>query len=68
MNFDGRNLGHLAASCGRVEIVDYLAQSKRYDFSMKDRWGKSPLDIIKWSDKFSNSYVHNLQQSLKVTK
>ena len=65
VNFDGRNLGHVAASEGKKEIIDYLAKTKRYNFFAKDRWGKTTFDIVKWSEHFPDGYAHNLQQLLK---
>ena len=61
VNFDGRNLGHLAAAEGHEAIVRFLAHTKRYNFKVEDRWGKSALDIIKWSDKFGQPFKNSIQ-------
>jgi len=47
-DYDQRTPLHLAASCGHIEIVKYLMESKAYNavdaVSLKDRWGGNPLD------------------------
>ena len=57
VNYDGRNLGHIAAAEGNVDIIDLLADSKRYNFYQKDRWGKTAFDIVKWSEEFPDNYA-----------
>ena len=54
-NFDGRTVGHLAVAQNQIEIIEYLALSKKCNFCIKDRWGKTALDLIKWSDQMSSS-------------
>ena len=49
-NYDGRTVGHLAVSENKTEIIEYLAKCKKFDMNLKDRWGKSTLDLVKWSD------------------
>jgi ankyrin repeat protein len=53
-NFDGRTVGHLAVAQNQIDIIEYLAQCKKCSFNIKDRWGKTALDLIKWSDQMSN--------------
>ena len=60
VNFDGRNLGHVAAAEGHSKIIQLLADCGRYNFNVKDRWGKSALDIIRWSDKFEVSFIKGI--------
>jgi len=47
-DYDQRTPLHLAASCGHIDIVEYLIESKCYSVEevlpLKDRWGGSPLD------------------------
>ena len=52
-NFDKRSVGHVAASEGRVNILEFLSENKRFNFLSKDRWGKSTLDLLKWSKDIS---------------
>ena len=52
-NFDYRNLGHIAAAEGKQDIIELLSSTNKYDFNKKDRWGKSALDLVKWSEKYS---------------
>ena len=42
-DYDGRTCGHLAASEGHLEVVNFLIK-KGVDFKLKDRWGYTPLD------------------------
>ena len=65
VNFDGRNVGHVAAHEGRLEILTFLAQSKRYNFFIKDRWGKQAFDLIRWSDKFEDGDKEGLLAKIK---
>jgi len=39
----------LAAEEARLEIIEILAESKKFNFLLIDRWGKTTLDIIKWN-------------------
>ena len=59
-NFDGRTVGHIAVASNKIEIIEFLAKSKKYNFQTKDRWGKSPIDLIKWSDQISISEKNRL--------
>lgn len=44
-NFDGRNIGHIAMRTGNKEILEVLI-GVGFDFSKKDRWGKTPRDEV----------------------
>jgi len=46
-NFDGRTIGHLAASENRMDIIVFLKEETSFNFGLKDRWGKTPLDEAK---------------------
>ena len=48
-----RNIGHVAASENMIEVIEILIQCNKFDFRRQDRWGKSTIDLIKWSDTIS---------------
>jgi ankyrin repeat protein len=48
-DYDLRTAGHLACVEGNIEIVKYLKQHGA-NFSMKDRWGRTPMDDAHSSD------------------
>jgi ankyrin repeat protein len=41
-DFDGRNIGHIAASEGKTNILEYLLNELKLDIMIKDRWGNNP--------------------------
>ncbi|EAR86550.2 L-asparaginase (macronuclear) [Tetrahymena thermophila SB210] len=43
-NIDQRNIGHVAASEGQLEIIKFLKYTARFDFSQRDIWDRTPLD------------------------
>lgn len=45
-DYDFRTVAHLAAAEGHTELLLYLINESTFDFSLKDRWGKTPLDEI----------------------
>ena len=45
-DYDKRSVGHLAASEGHHEILEFLAQKTKFDFQIQDRWGKKVIDEI----------------------
>ena len=45
-DYDLRTVGHLAAAEKHWDLVDYLVKHTDFNFNLKDRWGKSPLDEI----------------------
>lgn len=59
-NFDKRSVGHIAASEDRVKILEYLSHNKRFNFLSRDRWGKSTLDIMKWSKEIPEEAKKNI--------
>ena len=46
-DYDMRTIGHLAASENHFMFLRMLAEESNYDFSLKDRWGRTALDDIK---------------------
>lgn len=64
-NYDGRTVGHLAVCEKQLEIVEFLVQCKTYDFTLKDRWGKSALDLIKWSDEIDHEQKRRILQKIQ---
>ena len=46
MNYDKRSCGHIAASESHEDILNYLSKESKFDFNLKDRWGKTVLDEI----------------------
>ncbi|CDW83985.1 l-asparaginase archaeal glu-trnagln amidotransferase subunit d [Stylonychia lemnae] len=45
-DYDLRTVGHLAAAEGHTELLLYLIHDTEFNFNLKDRWGKKPLDEI----------------------
>lgn len=43
-DYDLRNIGHLAASEGHLEMLEFLILETKFDFDLADRWGRSPLE------------------------
>jgi len=43
-NMDSRTIAHLAASENKLEILKFLKEEAMFNFSMPDRWSKTPLD------------------------
>ena len=50
-DYDLRTVGHLAAAEGHWELLNYLILGTDFNFELKDRWGKKPLDEIEDFDK-----------------
>ena len=46
-DYDKRTIGHLAAAEGNIEMLEFLATSSSFDFSLKDRWNNSVLGELK---------------------
>jgi hypothetical protein len=45
-DYDRRSVGHLAAAEGHTELLIFLINETNFDFNLKDRWGKKPLEEI----------------------
>ena len=45
-DYDGRTCIHLAASEGKVDVVNFLI-AKKININPVDRWGKTPYDDAK---------------------
>lgn len=43
-NVDERNIAHVAAAEGKLEIIKFLKYSVKFDFSKRDVWDRTPLD------------------------
>lgn len=43
-DYDLRNIGHLAASEGHLDLLEFLINHTNFDFDLADRWGRSPLE------------------------
>ncbi|EGR32836.1 hypothetical protein IMG5_069500 [Ichthyophthirius multifiliis] len=43
-NIDQRNIGHIAASENKIEIIKFLKYTVHFDFCEKDIWDRTPLD------------------------
>lgn len=41
VDYDGRNISHIAASEGKINILNYLLNELRLDIIHKDRWGNT---------------------------
>jgi len=46
-DYDNRTIAHLAASESQLKVVEYLMFNADFDFSIKDRWGNTPIDDLK---------------------
>lgn len=46
-DYDKRTIGHLAAAEGNIEMLEFLATSSSFDFSLKDRWNNSVMGELK---------------------
>lgn len=44
-NVDDKNIGHFAVQDNSRAIVQFLSSSTSFDFTVKDRWNQSCLDI-----------------------
>lgn len=42
VDYDARNVSHIAASEGKSNIIDYLLNELKLDIISKDRWGNTP--------------------------
>ncbi len=47
ISFNGQNALHLAASRGYLDMVKYLVEMAKFDINLKDKGGKTPLDLAK---------------------
>lgn len=45
-DYDLRTVAHLAAAEGHTELLLYLINETDFNFDLKDRWGKKPLEEI----------------------
>ena len=45
-DYDLRSVAHLAAAEGHTELLLYLINETNFNFDIKDRWGKKPLEEI----------------------
>lgn len=45
-DYDLRTVAHLAAAESHWDLVKYLIEHTDFNFQLKDRWGKTPLDEI----------------------
>lgn len=45
-DYDLRSVAHLAAAEGHTELLLFLINETDFNFDLKDRWGKKPLDEI----------------------
>lgn len=45
-NYDKRTCAHVAASEGHESILVYLSKETNFNFDLKDRYGRTPLDEI----------------------
>jgi 60kDa lysophospholipase len=41
-DYDKKTLAHVAASCNKVEIVEYLVKETNLNLMVEDRWGNTP--------------------------
>ena len=57
-DYDMRTVGHLAAAEGNVKMLEFLASSSAFDFSIKDRWGSSVLSELK--DQKAKAHIESL--------
>jgi hypothetical protein len=46
-DYDGRTFAHIAACEQIEEILLFTAKSTNFNFSLEDRWGRTPIDEIK---------------------
>jgi ankyrin repeat protein len=77
-DYDLRTVGHLAAAEGHWDLVTYLAKHTHFNFNLKDRWGKTPLDeitddvkreeYIKMIKDSRTNFNHSKTQSVKIAK
>ena len=58
-DYDKRTLGHLAACEDHRELLVYLSKETDFDFTFKDRFGKSTLGEIEDLD-FRTYIIHNI--------
>eukprot|EP01017_Pseudomicrothorax_dubius_P028044 TRINITY_DN3305_c0_g2_i1.p1 TRINITY_DN3305_c0_g2~~TRINITY_DN3305_c0_g2_i1.p1 ORF type:complete len:351 (-),score=70.00 TRINITY_DN3305_c0_g2_i1:141-1193(-) len=47
INVDRRTLGHLAVAENQLKVVEFLRNEVYFDFSISDRFGRTPLDESK---------------------
>ena len=48
IDFEGRNVGHIASADNRVEIIVFLWKIVKFDFRKTDLKGRTPLDDAKF--------------------
>ena len=61
VDYDLRSVGHLAAAEGHTELLLYLIKETKFNFALRDRWGKSPLDEIQ-DDEIRDEFVNILKK------
>ena len=67
-NYDSRTLAHVAAAEGNQVILEYLAKNTKFNFDIKDRYGRTPIDDIQdeWlKQTIRQYYISNKSQSPK---
>ena len=42
-DYDSRTLGHLAASEGQIDMLQYLSSRTDFNFNLRDRWDNTPM-------------------------
>ena len=47
VNYDKRNIAHIAVANNNVEYLNYIKKYLNFDFQIKDRWDISPIDEMK---------------------
>ena len=45
-DYDFRTVAHLAASEKKWDLLSYLIKCTDFNFSLEDRWGRTPLDEV----------------------
>jgi len=46
-DYDARTPLHIAAACGKLNVVKYLIETSEVPHSPRDRWGATPLNDAK---------------------
>ena len=49
-DYDQRTIGHLAAAEGHTEMLEMLARLTKFNFNLKDRWGHSVLEELRYQE------------------
>ena len=75
-DYDMRTVAHLAAAENKWDLLTYLVTKTRFNFDVKDRFGKTPLEEISDPEKLSEyqKLLHetrtnpNFEESLRSLK